>query len=480
MEPEKHGQLQDTTERLGTERLSKLLMRLSLPSMAAMITISLYHLADTFWVAKLGPGAIAAVTITFPYFIAIIAFGVGTGVGANALASRRFGEKNVGAANRVAGQIFPLTILLGVLLVVATAFFSRNIASICGATPDILDMTTEYLWFFGWGAPFMLFRLISRNVFQASGDAVKPMMFTITGAIINVILDPFLIFGWGPFPEMGVGGAAIATAISSAVAAGLSLYYLLSRKSVYRLTLRHLVPDLTMIREIYRVGLPSMLMELTETVVFTLFNRVVAGFGSTALAALGIAIRVSDMAFMPIIGVGHGLLPIVGFCFGAGLWQRLWSAVRLATLWLVGFLATATIILEVFAPQFIGFFSKDPELLRIAVPSMRIFMSGLVLVGPAIVFITTFQGLSRGWTASALSLGRQLAFFLPALYILPRYLGLNGVWLSMPLSDALGMLVGGACLYYEYRRQRKRGAWGTEAPGEIVPDSVPRGRSTLD
>jgi len=217
VEPEKHGQLQDTTERLGTERLSKLLLRLSLPSMAAMITISLYHLADTFWVTKLGTGAIAAVTVTFPYFIAIIAFGVGTGVGANALASRRFGEKNVEATNRVAGQIFPLTILLGALLVVATAFFSRDIASVCGATPDILDMTTEYLWFFGWGAPFMLFRLTSRNVFQASGDAVKPMMFTITGAIINVILDPLLIFGWGPFPEMGVGGAGLATAISSAV-----------------------------------------------------------------------------------------------------------------------------------------------------------------------------------------------------------------------------------------------------------------------
>jgi putative MATE family efflux protein len=447
--------------------------------MASMVTISLYHLADTFWVAKLGPGAIAAVTITFPYFIAIIAFGVGTGVGANALASRRFGERNIEAANRVAGQVFLLTAVLGGCFMAATAFFSREIASVAGAPPDILDMTTEYLWFFGWGAPFMVFRLISRNIFQASGDAVKPMVFTITGAVVNVILDPFLIYGWGPFPRMEIGGAALATAISSAVGAGLALYYLAGGKSAYQLRLRHLMPSLTMIRDIYRVGLPSIIMELTETVVFTLFNRVVAGFGSTALAALGIAVRISDIAFMPIIGVGHGLLPIVGFCFGARLWQRLWRAVVLATLWLVGFLGAATIILEVFAPVFIAVFNDDPALLAIAVPGMRIFMSGLVMVGPAIVFITAFQGLSRGWTANALSLGRQLAFFLPALYILPRYLGLNGVWWSMPLSDTLGMLLGGLWLYREYRMRRRKLA-REAAPAEVVPDAVPRGRAALD
>jgi putative MATE family efflux protein len=326
----------------------------------------------------------------------------------------------------------------------------------------------------------MLFRLMSRNVFQASGDAVKPMTFTMVGAVVNVVLDPLMIFGYGPFPEMGMGGAGAATAISSAVSAGLALYYLLGRKSVYRLSMRHLVPDFGMIREIYRVGLPSVIMELTETVVFALFNRAVAAFGASALDALGIAIRISDIAFMPIIGVGHGLLPIVGFCFGARLWTRLWSAVRLATVSLVSFLALATVILEVFAPQFIGIFSKDPELMAIAVPGMRIFMSGLVLVGPAIVFITTFQGLSRGWTANVLSLGRSLLFFLPLLYILPRFMGLTGIWWSLPLSDGLGVAIGAAWLYREYRRQRLSGLWTTPPVTEITPDIVPPGRPPLD
>ena len=427
-----------------------------------MISISLYHLVDTFWVAKLGYQAIAAVTIVFPYFILVIAVGVGTGVGASALASRRFGERNVEATNRVAGQVFLLSGLLGVISVVVAGFFAEPILTLCGATPDIMDMATEYLVIFGWATPFILFRLMTRNIFLASGDAVKPMIFTIVGTVINVILDPFLIFGWGPFPEMGVGGAALATAIASLLSAGLSFYYIMAHRSVYRLKLRHFGPDLPIVRDIYRVGLPSILMEVTESVVFALFNYVLSRFGSVALAAIGIAMRVSDLAFMPIIGVAHGLLPIVGFSLGARLRDRLWGAVRLASLGLAVLLGVATIVLEIFTPQAIAVFSNDPELLEIAIPGMRIFMSTLILIGPVVMFITTFQGLGKGSTAMVLSLARQFIFFVPALFILSRVMGLTGTWLSLPISDGLGFLVSGLWLYREYRLQKERGLWEAE------------------
>jgi putative MATE family efflux protein len=322
--------------------------------------------------------------------------------------------------------------------------------------------------------------LITRNVFQASGDAVKPMIFTIVGAVANAALDPFFIFGWGPFPEMGVGGAALATSISGGLGAALSFYYLIGLRSVYRLKLHHLKPDLAIIVQIYRVGLPSILMELTETIVFTLFNRIVAGFGSVALAALGIAIRISDIAFMPIIGTGHGLLPIVGYCFGARLWERLWAAVRLASLAMAVMLGVVTVLLEIFTPQAISIFNNDPELLAIAVPGLRIFLSTLVLIGPAIMFITTFQGLSKGWTAIFLSLARQLIFFIPALLILPNFLGINGVWISIPISDGCGAIVAGLWLYREYRVQKRSGVWEEPPIVEPVPEAVPRGWAALD
>jgi len=480
MKTDKPDELQETTARLGTERLSKLLLRLSAPSIASMVTISLYHLADTFWLGQLSYQAIAAVTITFPFYIAVVSIGVGTGVGANALASRRFGERNIEATNQVAGQIFPLTVVSGVIFTVVSVFFAKPVAILLGATPDIVALTVEYLVFIGWGMVFILFRLMSRNVFHAAGDAVKPMIFTIVGAVLNAILDPFLIFGWGPFPEMGIGGAGLATTISGGIAAALSFYYLVGGRSVYRLKLHHLRPNLSIIAQIYRVGLPSILMELTETIVFILFNRIVAGFGSITLAALGIGIRVIDLAFMPIVGVAHGLLPIVGFCLGARLWERLWSAVKLASVALVVMLGIATIILEIFAPQAIAVFNDDPELLAIAVPGMRILISTLILMGPAIMFITTFQGLSKGWTAIVLSLARELIFFIPAILILPRFLGLNGVWLSIPIADVFGTAIAGFWLYREYRRQKRSGIWDNTPDAEPVPESVPEDPPTLD
>ena len=248
MEPEQPGELQETTERLGTERLGKLLLRLSLPSVASMITISLYHLADTIWLGRLSYQAIAAVTVAFPFYILFIAIGIGTGVGANALASRHFGERHIEETNKVAGQVFSLTAIFGVVLLLASVSLAEPIASLLGAREDIRGLAADYIFFFGLGAPFMLFRLITRNIFQASGDVVKPMIFTIVGAVANAVLDPFLIFGWGPFPLMEVGGAGLATTISGGLGAALSLYYLMAHKSVYRLKLHHLKPDLSIIR----------------------------------------------------------------------------------------------------------------------------------------------------------------------------------------------------------------------------------------
>ena len=480
MKTDKPDELHETTARLGTERLSKLLLRLSAPSIASMVTVSLYHLVDTLWLGQLSYQAIAAVTIAIPFYWAAVAIGDGTGVGTNALASRRFGERNIEATNQVAGQIFPLTAIFSIIFLITGVCFARQVATLLGATPDIVALTADYLVFIGWGMPFFLFRLMSRNIFHAAGDTLKPMIFTIVGAVVNAILDPFFIFGWGPFPEMGVGGAGLATTISGGIAAVLSYYFLVGGRSAYGLNLHHIKPSLPTMAQIYHVGLPSILMEMTETIVFTMFNWVVAGFGSVTLAAMGIGIRVIDLAFMPIYGVAEGLLPIVGFCLGARLWKRLWSAVKQASLALVVMMGIATVLMVIFAPQVIAIFNDDPELLTIAVPGIRIMISALILIGPAIIFITTFQGLSKGWTAISLALVRELVFFIPAIFILPRFIGLNGVWLSMPIADFFGTIITGFWLYREYRLQKRSGIRDDIPATRLISKSIPRGRSTLD
>jgi putative MATE family efflux protein len=473
MKMDKYDKLQETTERLGTERLGKLFPRLSAPSMISMVAMSLYVLADTFWLGRVSYEAIAAITITFPFYIVIFAIGLGSGIGANALASRRFGERDIEATNQVAGQMFPLTAIFGIIFIIPSVFFAKQLAALLGAPPEVIDPAAEYLVYFGWGIPFILFRLMTRNVFHAGGDVMKPMIFIVVGAVINAVLDPFLIFGWGPFPEMGIGGAALATTISGGIAAAISCYYLIGNKSVYRLKPHHLRPNMSVMAQIYRVGLPEMLMDLTEAVVFLIFNQIVAGFGSVALAALGIAFRIADLAFIPIIGLAHALLPIVGFCFGARLWGRLWAAVKHGALASVIVLAVATVLLEIFAPQVVAIFNNSPELLAIAVPGMRIFLSALILIGPAIMFIITFQGLSKGWTAICLSLVRQLGFLLPGLLVLPHLMGLNGAWVALPISDAGGAIVAGLWLYREYRLQKRSGIWDNVPVAEPISEPVP-------
>jgi putative MATE family efflux protein len=429
--------------------------------------MSLYNIIDTFWVARLGHEAIAALTVILPYSILIIAIGVGTGIGVSSLVSRRFGEGDIEATNHIAGQIFPATGLFGGVFLIVAVLFPDTILNVCGATPDIMDYGTQYLTIIGFGGPFVFFSLMSADLLRGSGDALRPMIFMITASVVNIILDPLLIFGVGPFPEMGVRGAALATVIAQVIGGGLAFGYITAHKSAYRIKLWHIVPRLPIIRDIYRVGLPSMLTEVSESVCFILLNNVLSGFGSMAIAAVGITIRVADFVFMPIIGVSEALLPIVGYNYGARIWKRLWGAVRLASLWLALLMGLCTVLMEIFTPQLIGIFSKEAEMIEIAVPAMRILLSTLVIVGPSILFITTFQGLGKGREVLLLSLARQFIFFVPLLLLLPRVMGINGVWLSIPISDILGFLISGSWLFREYKIRRQTGAW-TDLPAADV------------
>ncbi|MBA7613484.1 Multidrug export protein MepA [subsurface metagenome] len=451
--------MQEYTERLGYAPLGKLLLRLSLPSIAATVTLSLYNIVDTFWVSKLGHGAIAALTIVFPYQILVIALGVGTGIGVAALVSRRFGENNPEATNHVAGQTFFLSVFWGLIFMMFAVFFSEGILTTFGATPDIMEYGTQYLVITAYGAPQVIFALVASNLIRGSGDAIKPMIIMITASVINIILDPMMILGLGPFPEMGVRGAALATVIAQSFGAILALYYLLAHRTAFRIRVGHLRPNMPILGDIYRVGAPSSILEITESLCFILFNIAVSSFGSIAIAAVGIVLRIADLAFMPIIGLSHGLLPIIGFNFGAGYLKRLWKAVKLASVSIMLVLGVITLFIEIFAPKVVGIFSDNPELLTITVPAMRIMLSAMLLIGPSVMFITTFQGLSKGTMALILSLVRQFIFFLPLLYLLRYLLGLHGVWLSLPASDVLGFIVTFSIIYREYRRQRKSAKW---------------------
>ena len=446
--------MKDYTERLGTAPLGRLLVALSVPGITSTISISLYNIVDTFWVSRLGHEAIAALTIVLPYQILFYAVGSGTGIGISALVSRLFGENNIEATNRAAGQIFFISAFWGLLFMMAAVFFSDGILQVMGATPDIMEYSTQYLVIISCGAPLIILAMVMSSVIRGSGDAVKPMVIMITASAINIILDPLMILGLGPFPVMGVRGAAWATFIAQACGALLGLYYFYANRTAFHIRSSHLRPDMSILRGIYRVGAPSSVLQITESLAFMLFNTVVSSFGSLSIAAVGIIVRVSDFAFMPIMGVSNGLLPIVGFCFGALNFKRLWRAVKLASVGIMALLAVLTVLIEIFTPQLVGVFSQDAEFLSVTVPAMRIMLSTMVFIGPSIMFVTAFQGLSKGKAALVLSLIRQFIIFVPLLYLFRFLFGLTGVWWSGPASDISGFIVSLAFVYREYKKRR--------------------------
>jgi len=428
--------LREKTERLGSAPLGRLLIRLSIPGIVAMLVIACHNSIDTFWVAKINPRAIAALTIVFPYQILVGAVGAGTGAGIGAFSSKCFGKRDVDQANITAGQVVFLALFLGILFTAATMLYPDTLLKIFGVTDDIYDDAFSYLTVIAFGISFVFFSIMSDSLFRGAGDTFTPMCFMVTSAVLNMILDPFLIFGIGPFPAMGVRGAALATVIAQITAAFLGLAFLLSKRSGYSLRPAALYPHFPVIREIYRVGLPSFVMQITFSLVMIAFNNMTGRFGSDAIASLGLLFRIGGFIIMPLFGATQGLLPIVGFNFGAGNWPRLWKAVKLAGLGAFIYCGTACIFAELFTPFWVGLFTKDPALMRVAVPAIRLSLLMVFLVGPQIMWSTTFQGLGRGTTAMILSLTRQCLFLIPVLLLLPRFIGINGIWLSFPISDA--------------------------------------------
>ena len=423
------------------------------------MTMTLYHLVDTFWVSKLGHEAIAALAVIMPIQVVIIAVALGSGIGISSLTSRRFGEGNIEVTNHIAGHCFTISISVGVFFIFLFTTFTRQLLSIGGATPDIMDYAAQYLRMVAFGAPFLVFSNNTNELLRGSGDALRPMIFSITGAVLNMILDPLLIFGPGPFPEMGIAGAALATVISQFTGALIAfLYIVVLRRSAYRIRPGHLRPSLSILRNIYSVGFPTMIIEFTQSAIFILLNQVLSGFGSVALAAGGLAMRIIDFAYMPVFGASQGLLPIVGFNYGSRLWHRLWGAVRLASLGLAVILGVFTIFAVIFSPQIIGIFTDKAELIDQGITAVRIFLSAVCVFGPSYMFITTFMGLGKGKDVFFLSVARQLMFII-SLLILPRFLEINGAWMSMPVSDFAGFIIGGFWLMREYKILRKLMSW---------------------
>ncbi len=449
---------------LGEGPILPLLLKMSWPSMLAMLAMAVYNLMDTLWLARLSPQTIAAFTITFPIQLIFAAIGGGTGVGAGSYAARMLGAGEIDKARKTAGQVIILSIFSGALLIAVTFSVPDLMLKVFGGTPETVVLARRYLLWVVIGAPFLLFLIMANNLFRAAGQPNLSMYAILIFTLLGAVLDPLLIFGWCGVPAFGIEGAAMA-AVTGQTASGLvSLYFLLYKSFKFQLSLADLKPDFGIIRSIYQTGLPSVVMNLVFAVVIIVYNQILAPYGHLALATLGICFRINGLVMMILSGIGHGVMPLVGFNLGARLYERLINTVGVALYCSSFFAGTCSILIILFAVPILGFFTKDSELIAIAAPALKMIVSPLILAGPCLVWINLLIGLGKGLTSMVLLFIRDALFLIPLMYLFSSFMGIDGVWMAQPVSATAAFFVIMAWSYKELANIRKRKGKNENAP----------------
>jgi putative MATE family efflux protein len=456
--PDKKARMRHKGLDLGRGPIIPLLLKMSWPSTVAMLAVGLANLIDAFWLARLSTQALAALTACFPVQMIFAAVGLGTGVGVGAYAARMLGANQRVKARQTAGQIFFLSGVLGVLTIVPVLIAPDVILTLFGAQKEILPLAREYLLWIVWGTPFLYLLIMVSNLLRAEGRPNLSMVVVLSFSTILIVLEPFLIFGWGPFPKLGIAGAAIAAAVSYTAAGVLSVIFLLLKSSKYEVTWRILAVRLSICRSIYATGFPSVMMNLILSMVMVSYNYILIGFGPLAMATLGVCFRLYGLISMVLFGIGHGVMPLVAFNYGAGHYSRLSQTVKLAVRGSAAFAGISSLGLILFAEPILMLFTADAQLVAAATPALRLFMLALVLVGPIIVWINMFIGLGRGMQAMLLMLFRDGLLLIPLLFILPYGLGVNGAWMAQPISTVLAFCL----IFFLSARQIKRLATKTQ------------------
>jgi len=444
------------SEAMGRESIGRLLLRFSGPAVVSMLVGASYNVVDAIFVGRLGSEALAALAIAFPLMLIFMAIGQGTGVGVASVISRRLGAGDPEGANRVAGVAIALSLIIGVLITIICLPILEPLLRLFRASGPVLPLAKRYvsvLIAFQFLNPFLM---VLGNIIRAEGRPILSSTGMIVSAIINIALDPILIFGLGPIPAMGVAGAATATVIGRGIGGLVFIVYLISGRTSYRFRPGYFLPRLRILIEIYRVGVASMARMSAQALVMALANGVAASFGVIPLAAIGVILRCARFAFMVCMGIGQGMLPLVGYNFGAKQKQRVGEVVIKAGLASFAWGALCWLVLMLFPTQVMLLFNNDPEFLHEAARALRIFVLLFFAVGIQGIATFFFQGIGKGTPSLILATARQVIFLVPALLVLPRIFGLIGLWAAFPVADALSLLLTLSWTSIEFRRQRIR------------------------
>lgn len=426
--------------RMGTAKMFPLIVSMALPAMFSMLVQALYNIVDSYFVAQYSTEALAAVSLAFPIQNLLIAFSVGTSVGAGSLISRRLGEGNRQAADDAAAHSIVLSCITWLLFVLFGIFGSRPFYEMFESNETIITMGTEYMSIVSIFSIGCFVQICFEKIFQSTGNMFWPMVVQLVGALTNIILDPIMIFGLLGCPAMGVAGAAWATVIGQIIGAVVAVVVMKLRDHAIDITLKGFRFNGKTIKDIYAVGVPTIVMNSIGTVMTMAMNGILAGFSAAAYTVFGIYFKLQSFVFMPIFGLSSGLMPIMGYNYGARNKQRVISSLKIGMLIAIVIDLIGTAVFELFPAQLLGIFNATPEIYEIGVPALRIIASTFVAAAVGITCSTLFQAVGKGSYSLINSILRQLAILVPVAWLLSK-ISLTATWFALPVSDVVSLIV---------------------------------------
>jgi putative MATE family efflux protein len=426
---------------MGRWPVNRLLLSMSIPMMLSMMVQALYNIVDSIFVARIGEDALTAVTLAFPIQSVMIGIGVGTGVGINALLSKSLGERDFDKVNKSATNGLFLVWVSAAVFTAAGFFLSEWYFRVQTDIETIILMGRDYL-FMVTVFSFAIFNQITfERLLSSTGKTFYAMISQLTGAIVNIILDPIMIFGLLGCPAMGVKGAAIATVIGQTIAGLTALYLNLTRNKEIALSFRGFKPDLWIIKTIYRVGVPSILMQISGSIMNYGINRILLSFTPTAIAVFGVFFRLQSFLFMPVFGLNNAMVPIIAFNYGAGDKSRITKTIKLSISYAAIIMIIGFLLFQWIPDKLLLLFNASEEMLFIGIAALRIISLIFLFAGFCIVGLSVFQAMGSGMESAVVAIARQLVVLLPVAWLLSLLGDVNVVWWAFPIAELISLVL---------------------------------------
>ena len=423
---------------LGSAPIPKALVSLGIPIMIGMLINALYNLADAYFVGGLGESPMGAISIVFPLGQVVVGLGLMFGNGAASYLSRLLGSGDKNTADTVASTALYGSILVGAILIIFATVFLRPILILLGATETIMPYALIYGRIYILSCIFNVFNVTMNNIVASEGAAETTMCALLSGAIINIGLDPLFIYTF----HMEVAGAAIATAISQFISTLVYLSYVLRKKSAFTFSINAFAPTKEIFTEILKIGIPTLSFQLLTSLSIALINRASNGYGDAVIAGMGAVTRITSMGTLAIFGFLKGFQPIAGFSYGAKNFKRLRQSIKISILWSTVFCIFAGLLMIIFSAQIISQFANgNEEMLFIGQKSLRANGFSFFLFGFYTVYSSLFLALGKGTAGFILGACRQGICFIPVILLLPKILGINGILYAQPVADVLSVIV---------------------------------------